>query len=129
MSVPQGDLQESMNLANMKDTIRNSNMMSHIVSGEDENEDDESFSSSSESSDAESDMDEIGDEQVDVDKVMTYYTANLSEDAIKFWANQKELEEVPDEIEDSEVVDPNQKYGPPYEETTLQTLKTAFRGT
>ena len=55
--------------------------------------DDESYSSSTESSETESnaDMEEIGDENVDVDKVMTYYAANLSDDAVNFWANQKEI--------------------------------------
>ena len=36
-------------------------------------------------------MGEIEDENINMDKVMTYYAANLSDDAVKFWANQKEI--------------------------------------
>ena len=66
--------------------------------------DDESYSSSTESSETESnaDMEEIGDENVDVDKVMTYYAANLSDDAVNFWANQKEISKTKENSESSD---------------------------
>ena len=79
-------------------------------------------------------MDEIEDENVDVEKVMTYYAANLSDDAVKFWANHKDITQsenisLQQNIDESSNLDPELRSGPPYPETTLQTLKTAFRGT